>query len=182
MATSEHVPLGGSYGGGTKYRGHPEREKETERTMRLPQKMDKITKQQQYSQGRWHDATPTHTHTPTQAQSSSAHKSGGKLTFICISSQFNQQKGLNWNISTLSYCLLLSRRWVFRIPFYFFPKVGFIFFQIQFFSIYIFLDSVLMFKLYFINQHVWLVESMKLTQFPGKYFFLVNIIFLKRMY
>ncbi len=54
-------------------------ERKRQRTMRLPQKMDKITKQQQYSQGRWHDATPTHKRTPTQAQSSSAHRPGGKL-------------------------------------------------------------------------------------------------------
>lgn len=81
MATSEHVPLGGSYGGGTRYRGHPEREKETEiEREQCAYLKDHKTTAVLTGQVAWCH-TYTHKHTPTHTN-----RPAGKRSLTCISS------------------------------------------------------------------------------------------------
>lgn len=62
----------------------------------------------------------THTYTRTiKLRTQTRWKTYFHMHFL---TQFNLKKGLNWNISILAYCLLLRRRWVYRIPFYFFSS------------------------------------------------------------
>lgn len=79
MATPEHIPLGGSYGGGTKYGGQRERLIDREKTS----KIDHVAKQQQFEQGRWH-ADNTHTYLYTTVYISILHhtKSYGKQILL----------------------------------------------------------------------------------------------------